>query len=226
MRKISLLLFSLLLGLGVSAQNYSVDLTAGIGKISSVGLMARKNFYLGAKKKILIAPGIRLSYASSGSSQDYTTAPANLTSDEANIDTLAVGGTGIFSPNLAITLGYKFTDRLSFQFDIDLVGVSLGGQQTGTFRPGKNSANQQMTPTAGNKADPTSPNVLLVGDNDLGSLSSAFTLNYRLTDQISIKAGLGYYFTEYTTTNKLGSSSNDRFRFKSLQGAVGATLHF
>jgi len=236
MKKISLLLASVFLGTLLSAQtsnhpNYSVDLGIGIGQVSSGGLMFRKNFYLGAKRKLIVSPGIRVGYANA-QSVDYITAPADLTSEEKNVDTVAFGGTAILSTNLAINLGYQVNDKLSLIFDIDIFGLSFGKEQTGTFRPGSNSSNATganqvwKQPSTGYKASPTSTNLLLVGDRDLGSLSSAFTLNYKVMDALSIKLGAGFLFTEYTTTNKLGVPANDRWRAKSLQGVIGASYHF
>lgn len=229
MKKITLSIITLFAFLSVHSQSlntpdYSVDLTVGLGQVNSGGIMFRKNFYLGARKKILIASGLRLAYANA-QSVDYISAPFEITKDEAKIDTVAFGNTAIISPNLAITLGYRFNKKINFMFDIDLIGVSFGGEQSGTWRPGKNSSLQQKTPTAGNIASPTSPNLLLVGDRDRGTLSSAFTLHYNVNDKIGLKLGVGFLFTEYTTDNKLGAANNDRWRAKSFQGVFGATYH-
>ena len=141
------------------------------------------------------------------------------------MDTVTFGKTAIFSPNLAINLGYRFNEKFSFMFDIDVIGFSFGGDQSGTWKPGKSSALQLATPTAGNFGSPTSPNILLVGDNDKGSLSSAFSLHYNINDKLGVKAGAGFMFTEYTTKNKLGAANNDRWRAKTLQVAAGVVYN-
>ena len=209
--------------------DYSLDLSIGVANISSAGLMFRKNFYLGAKRKIVIAPAIRLAYAT-GQSVDYISAPNDITSDDMKVDTVAFGGTGIFSPNLAINLGYRVNDKLTFMFDIDLFGISLGKDQVGTFRPGSNSSNGANAtwkqPSTGFSSSPTSPNILLLGDKYKGSLSSAFTMHYAMNESLSFKLGAGYLFTEYTTTGKLGAAANNRWRAKTLQGVFGASYHF
>jgi hypothetical protein len=209
----------------LEAPNYSFDLSIGIGKVTSGGLMFRKNFYLGASKKLVIAPGIRFGYAAA-QSVDYISAPADITKDEAKVDTVTFGKTAIFSPNIALNIGYRFNDKFSFMFDIDVIGLSFGGVQSGVRKPGKNSALQQNTPTAGNIGNPTSPNILLVGDNDKGSLSSAFSLHYNINDKVGVKAGAGFMFTEYTTDSKLGAANNDRWRAKTLQVTVGVIYNW
>lgn len=234
MKKVTIVLLAIITSTGLNAQrfenpDYSLDIGIGIGNISYGGLMFRKNFYLGAKKKIIVAPGIRLGY-STGQSADYISAPANITKEEAKVDTVAFGGTQIISTSLAINLGYQVNKKLSVLFDIDLFGLSFGKEQTGTFRPGRRSSlGSNATwkqPSTGHMASPTGMNLLLVGDRDLGTLSSAFNLNYLVTDNISIKLGAGFLFSEYTSANDLGATENDRWRAKTIQGLFGASYHF
>ena len=234
MKRLVFVLFAIVTSTSLTAQrfenpDYSIDLGVGIGNVSSAGIMFRKNFYLGAKKNIIISPGVRLGYATAQSA-DYISAPADITSEPKNVDTVAFGGTNIISTSLAINLGYQFNKKLALIFDIDLFGLSLGKEQNGTFRPGENSSvgtnPTWKQPTSGHTASPSGTNLLLVGDRDLGTLSSAIAFNYLVTDAISIRLGAGFLFTEYTTQNKLGAAANDRWRAKSIQGLIGASYHF
>ena len=65
--------------------------------------------------------------------------------------------------------------------------------------------------------------MLLTSDNDLGSLNSEFYLNYFFKDRWAVKVAGQFHFTEYTTDINVQQEPkpNDRFRNKSLLGAVG-----
>jgi hypothetical protein len=68
-------------------------------------------------------------------------------------------------------------------------------------------------------AKPTTLNLLLTSDNDVGSLNSEFYVRYWLSPKIGIRAGYTFYFSEYTTDRAIGFDNsrivNDRYRFKS-----------
>ncbi len=206
-------------------EKYALGLDIGIGATSSADLMLSRNFYLGAKKKIIIGPALRLTYASAGA-LDYISAPATITISPEKIDTVSFGNTATLSTNLAINLGYQFNSKLSFLFNIDVFGASIGKQQSGVFRPGTASQLALKTPSANNLAKPTSPNILLVGDRDFGTLNSSFTANYRLKTNLALKLGAGFLFTEYKTENQLGANNVDRFRYKAIQGVLGVAYYF
>ncbi len=77
------------------------------------------------------------------------------------------------------------------------------------------------------KAKPTSLNALLVGDNDIGSLNSELYVLYHASERLSVKAGLSYLFTEYTTDKKyITGIDNDRYRNKSMGAAIGIQYAF
>lgn len=61
---------------------------------------------------------------------------------------------------------------------------------------------------------PTTLNLLLVGDNDIGSLNSNFSLRYLVHEKWQVQAGYQFLFTEFTTKAVL-ANDNDRFRRKS-----------
>ncbi len=196
--------------------NFDLALGAGSGQFS--GALYWVHFHgIGEKKKFKIGYGIRFtSYF--GSNQNYITAPAELTGKPESIDTLFMTKAQSNALNLSINLQYSFSSKLDVGFNIDAVGLSFGGKQTGKFI----SSIRPTTVSETQAASITSFNTLLIGDNDIGTLNSELYVRYWLSDKFGIKAGAGFLFTEYTTDNKL-TFDNDRFRNKSMMGMIGIT---
>lgn len=196
--------------------NFDIALGAGSGQFS--GALSWVHFHgIGKKEKFKIGYGIRFtSYF--GSNQNYITAPAELTGKPESIDTLFMANAQSNALNLSINLQYSFSPKFDVGFNIDAVGLSFGGKQTGKFI----SSIRPTTVSETQTASITSFNVLLVGDNDIGTLNSELYVRYWLSEKIGIKAGVGFLFTEYTTDNKL-TYDNDRFRNKSMMGMIGIT---
>lgn len=181
------------------------------------------------KQKFRIGYGARLNFAFM-SEKDFRTAPASLTSGVtdpsalfadnilANFDTLTLKNGQVNSLNLSIHLQYNFTKRLEVGFNIDAIGFSFGKSQTGIFQSSIYPEGQFTS----QNAKPTPFNLLLISDNDIGSLNSELYARYWLNDNWGIKTGGTFIFSEYTTDKKL-SFNNDRFRYKSLQFMVGIT---
>ncbi len=193
---------------------FSGDLTARYisGQMGgSVGLSGLYGF--GEKKKFRMGLGIRMT-SNAGKNQDFQTAPPKLTDKEENMDTMRLSDYSIHAINLAIYFLYNLTPSLSIGFNIDAVGFSFGKEQTGTL----NSTYGNFSP----KAKPTSGNVLLVGDNDIGTLNSEFFVHYMIGKRVGIKGGISYLFTEYTTDQKY-ILDNDRFRNQNVAGMLGLT---
>jgi len=120
-------------------------------------------------------------------------------------------------------LGYDITKKLSLSFDIDVVGLSFGSENDyKSFGRGKAlQAQGQLLPNQSVVSSPTTLNVLLVGDNDIGSLNSTLSLSYDVTIRLGIDLGAGLVFTEHTTNDKIGYDGNDRFRNKNMMGYLG-----
>ena len=206
--------------------DYSVDVNLAIGNINNIQAQFRKNFYILNSKKLMISPGLRFGNSFTSSAVDYISAPPEITSKPEFIDTVSFNKSNIYNVNLGINFAYQVNKKISIRFDIDLIGVSFGEEQSGTYRSGEATTinNQIIRPVTG--ATATSPNLLLVADNDEGTLSSAFTINYSITDHFAAKIGLGYLFTEYTSPNTFGASNNDSWRAKTGQILVGGTYNF
>jgi len=204
-----------------------VDATLGVAKYQgTLSLSYVSTWRLGASQKLGIGLGGRFtSYLATN--QYYTTAPAKLTSGstspviifqdniEANIDTFLIKSPQVNSINASIHIDYQLNKKITAGFNIDAIGFSFGGHRSGNYLNGGTS---MMV-----NAKPTLFNILLISDNDRGSLNSEFYLRYFLSDQWGLKIGGQFLFTEYTTETKVQQfpEENDRFRNKSLLFCVG-----
>jgi hypothetical protein len=210
----------------------AVDLAdVAVGAAKYQGALSLSYVHLwqvGANKKLSLGVGARLtSYLAAN--QYYITAPASLTSGStspliifqdnlvANIDTFLVKSPQVNSINFSLNVEYQLAKRFSAGFNIDAIGFSFGSSVTGNYI---NGATGKMV-----NARPTAFNLLLVSDNDRGSLNSEMFIRYALNERWSMKLGAQFLFTEYTTTYPVQQYpvENDRFRNKSLLFCVGIT---
>lgn len=176
------------------------------------------------KKRFSIGYGIRYTGAF-GKNGSYVTAPAKVSEgnffkeqNEAKLDTLVLPDAQVHSLNAAIILSYRFSEKLVAGFNIDALGFSFGKQQSGVFQ-----ADSQDFPNSTEDADVTTLNLLLTGDYDWGSLNSELYAKYFFRENMALRVGLSFLFTEYTTTRKL-AFDNDRFRRKTLSPMLGFTV--
>lgn len=208
----------------------AIDLDIAFGDTQgTVAVGFNHNWFLGKQGKIFVGVGGRFT-GYIGRNKYYVTAPAKLTSNGtgplvifkenivANMDTFLIMKPNVYALNAMVNLGYKFTPNLHVGFNIDAFGFSFGGSRRGNYINGRQG---QMT-----NSKVTSFNALLVSDNDLGTLNSELYGRYDITDRWSLRAGLQFLFTEYTTDTKVQQSPepNDRFRKKSLMFMVGTTF--
>lgn len=223
MKALIISLFLFLTITSFSQDHGTVDyltLTGAIG--SNQGSVSLDYFHLwrvGKSKKIEIGLGGRFtSYF--GSSQYYTSAPPSLAADVNKSDSLLLQSPQVNALNLAINLGYQLSRKFGLGFNIDAVGLSFGGKQNGTYING--NLGQATT------SNPTSFNLLLIGNNDKGSLNSEFYLRYFFKDKLAMKVAYQYLFTEYTTETQVQQlpEPNDRFRNKSSLFSLGITKQF
>jgi len=209
--------------------NKYIDATVGVAKYQGTLSLSYVNTWrFGSKQKLGIGLGGRFtSYFAAN--QYYTTAPAKLTSGntsptiifqdniQANIDTFLIKSPQVNSVNLSINIDYRLSKKITAGFNIDAIGFSFGGSRTGNYI---NGASGKML-----NATPTPFNILLISDNDKGSLNSEFYIRYFLNEKWGLKVGAQFLFTEYTTETKVQQfpEENDRFRNKSLLFCVGAS---
>ncbi|CAN5303043.1 hypothetical protein BH09BAC3_BH09BAC3_35620 [soil metagenome] len=174
---------------------------------------------LGKSKKIEIGFGTRFtSYF--GSNQYYSSAPASLAKDAKNTDSLFLASPQVNAINLAINLGYRLSPKIGLGFNIDAVGFTFGSKTNATYLNG--------TQGGSTSAKPTTFNILLVDNNDRGTLNSEIYARYFFNEKLAIKVAYQHLFTEYTTDTKIQQvpEENDRFRNKANLFSVGITKQF
>ncbi len=186
-------------------------------------------------KKFKIGTGLHLTN-NFASNKYFITAPAKLTSGQSgpavlfsenivqNLDSVLFKKSQINALNLTINLNYQISKKLMIEFSIDAIGFSFGGSQQATY-----FGNNNVAPV-NTSAKPTAFNLLLVSDNDLGSLNSDLFLAYKLNKHLALKSGIQFLFNEYTTNTKVQTTptgeKNDRFRNKTLAFEVGILKTF
>lgn len=211
------------------------------GSASALGLTFNQYWGFGKKKKnFKVGVGARLSSSYGSNSLEYITAPARLTSGktgpavffadqiEKNIDTLSLGGTQVNSLNLYLALRYDFAKKWGVEFNIDMAGVSIGASKNAVLQYG-----DQTHSTRATTAKPSAGNLLLVSDNDLGSLNSELMVSYKIKHNLKLKVGVVFLFNEYkldnpvTYTNSLGTKVDaETYRTKMYMFGVGVNYIF
>ncbi len=227
MNKLTLLICFLVNTLGFSQTKMfippsqtNLDFNLAVGQGGSIGAAYSRLVSISKNNRFKIGYGIRMTkYISQR--QSFITAPAQLTSGTTgptvlfsnyileNIDTLSIARSAILYTNLKVGLQYTI-GRLDIGFDIDVMGFSLGNKQNADLN-GKTT-----------EVSPKPFNVLLIGDNDIGSLNSEFYLRYWLDNRFALRAGLSYQFLEYKTAQSF--AGNDRFRNKIAMPFVALTF--
>ena len=210
--------------------NHNFDLALSTSGNQSSGALSWVKFHNVTKKhRFKIGYGIRFT-SQVGKNLNYVTAPAIITSKQTgpqvlfskiyyeNVDTFFVSKAQHNLLNLSINLQYTIKQKFDIGFNIDAVGLSFGNTITGSYKSYQDNVNMQAQ-----MAMPTSLNLLLVSDNDIGALNSELYFRYWFSPKWAVRAGATFLFTEYTTNNKL-RLENDRWRNKSLMGMIGITF--
>lgn len=210
-------------------QNHAFDLALSVGGNEFNGSLSWNQIHgVNKSQKFKLGYGLRLN-TYSGTDKDYTTAPAELTSNKTgpavffaetlpeNIDTFRVSKASMNSLNANIYIEYAIKDKWTIGFNIDAIGFGFGGEVEGMMISSVAPTNAALN----QKAKPTSFNLLLISDNDIGMLNSELYARYELSEKSALRFGFNFEFTEYTTNNKIAYNfDNDRFRYKSLMGMV------
>lgn len=236
MKKLFILLFLSSFAIRADAQylkspNQAFDLALSSNGSQSAFALGWSHLHgLGKKKNFRIGYGIRYTQ-NFGSNATFVTAPAELTSGQTglgvifseyvpeNFDTLTFSSYSVGSINLSIHLNYRIKTKWEVEFNIDAIGASFGKKQDAKYETSKNAGFGTTQ-----AALPTSLNLLLTSDNDIGSLNSELMVRYWFKPTWSIKAGATFIFAEYTTDKKL-YLDNDRFRNKALMGMIGISYN-
>ncbi|MFO7825885.1 MAG: hypothetical protein R6V72_18255 [Cyclobacterium sp.] len=188
----------------------NIDLALGMGENSSFSyaLSWNTSYGLFSSNKFRLGYGIRFS-GFTGSELNYITAPADLTGDDATIDTLLVNSPHSMGLSALINLQYQFSSKFKLGFNIDVIGVGFGSTDDSRFISSENTGQYPQTL----ESSPSSFNLLLGGDNDLGQIKSEFYIAYALSEKTWLRGGMDMTFSEYTTNQEL-TNANDRFRYK------------
>jgi len=190
------------------------------------------------KQKFKIGIGARYSASLGSDKLEYITAAARLTSEQTgpgvffadqvpeNIDTLSLNNTRIHALNFLLALRYDLDEKFAVEFNIDVAGLSFGKKKTATliYDDGKVHTSN---------AYPTAGNLLLVSDNDIGTLNSEFMLSYLHKKHLRFKIGPVFMFNEYDVVSPVEYINNTgkfidatRYRNKSLQLGIGVNYVF
>lgn len=208
----------------------SIDFAVAAKNEFAPSVSFQKTYDLGKKKNFQIGWGVRANGYFSGQ-KEYLTAPAKLTSGKqsivafftdynpAKIDTLDFNKSSLVSFNALVVLQYSFK-KSSIGFNIDALGFTIGGKQSGTFRASESKTLHKTMQTG----SPTPFNLLLISDSDRGSLNSELYFKQNLKNNNALRFGLSFQFMEYTTKQIL-TYENDRFRHKSLMPFVAYNLN-
>lgn len=188
----------------------NLDLALGMGENSSFSYAFSWNTSYGmfSSNKFRLGYGIRFS-GFTGSDLNYITAPADLTGEDATIDTLLVNSPHSMGLSALINLQYQFSSKFKLGFNIDVIGVGFGSTDNSTFISSENTGQYPQTL----ESSPSSFNLLLGGDNDQGQIKSEFYISYALSEKTWLRGGMDMTFSEYTTVQEL-TNANDRFRYK------------
>ncbi len=217
--------------------NNYFDIGGNIGDEQAAGTLSWVHLHgIGHKKqRFKIGYGVRFtSYI--GANKFYTTAPSKYTSTSqgpgtlfsdnipANVDTIAIVSPQVNMLNISINIEYKIWRSFDLGFNIDAVGFSFGGKQKSNVLSSSFDGGQSPVTAA----KPTSFNLLLTSDNDIGSLNSEFFIRYWISPKFGVRAGYSFLFTEYRTDNKLSFDNkrieNDRYRLKTSMFLVAVTF--
>lgn len=222
------------LGMAYSKSNYNPSLAyyqlinIGERKIISLGWTARLGAFY-------------------GDNLDYYTAPARLTRGKTGLG--ALSGPIINSNIDTVRFDYitmtSFTVGVRAQINLgwlelgasaDILGLTLGKYRTGRYQSstgkfmihgssGKDSVSvYYQGANTFQQAHPSRLNVRLLGDNDIGTLSTEVYARVRLNQRLGIKAGYQLLTTEVTVTNRDIIADNNRFRHRT--GLVYVALSF
>lgn len=231
----------ILFGQNSNAQTYKeghlFGLSLNVGSNEFADALSWSHYHgIGKNKRFKIGYGLRITNYF-GKDVDYVTAPAKYTAGkesfaalftaeriEENYDTLNFVSAQVNSLNAAVFLSYTppiLNNKLDIGMNIDVIGASFAARQKGDF----SGQGPFGTRTPGSSI-PTSFNLLLISDSDLGSLNSEWYLRYWIKPKIALKLGLEFLFTEFKTNDKIQAipntnEFNDRFRRKSTMLMIG-----
>lgn len=189
--------------------------------------------HVGERKLFSFGWTVRLG-AFYGDNLDYYSAPTRLTRGNgglfgpltpATIDTIRYDYVTMTSVNAGVRAQVNL-GRVELGASADLLGLTLGKWRTVRYRSstGQYALKSQLGTDSVNvyfqgvntfqRAYPSRLNVRLLGDNDIGTLSTEVYARVHLNQRVAIKAGYQWLTTEATVSNRDVVADNDRFRHR------------
>lgn len=183
-----------------------------------------------------------------GDNINYYTAPARLTRGKTgfgalsaplisrNIDTVRFDYVTMTSLNVGVRAQVNL-GRIELGASADLLGLTLGRRRTGSYKSStglfsvtksSSGADSITAPFQGanvaQRAYPSRFNLRLLGDNDLGTLSTEVYARVHVNQRFAVKAGYQWLTTGVTVPNRDIIADNNRFRNRVGMAYVALTF--
>lgn len=217
-----------------------------------VGMAYSKNNYnpslgyyqlinIGERKLVSLGWTARLG-AFYGDNINYYTAPARLTRGKTGLGALS----GPLVENNIDTVRFDYVTMTSLSFGVraqvnlgrvelgasaDILGLTLGRRRTARYRSSTGLFNLDSAQTASftgdnvfQRARPSHLNLRLLGDNDMGTLSTEVYARVHVSQRLAVKVGYQWLTTEVTVQNRDVIADNNRFRNRAGMAYVGLTF--
>ncbi|MEA3245323.1 MAG: hypothetical protein U9Q74_04140 [Gemmatimonadota bacterium] len=192
--------------IGDTPNVWDVTLGNGSGATTVSGALSRAT-YLGSSDRIKAGFNVRGTFVTGtmdleprdsrgiGSHDDVLTTP-----------------TGALLLNVGFNVGYEFSPRLFAGMNLDVFGISFGGNQQATLHPEGGGAPVSIT------VKPDSPNLFAGGSSDRGSLNSEFFVQWALTERYALRGGLSHQLVgvKFAGEGGAGASSLEYRKFANL----------
>ncbi len=175
------------------------------------------------ENKLRLGLGVRMGIQDN-QNISFTTAHPTLKSSDATIDTLFNDRVLSVAFNFYANGEYFLLKNLSVGINLDLLGVSTGGDSKAFYRPGAHSKANGFIAESGITSFPTKANAFSSG-NSKGSLNSQLYVRYEPFRRVGIRAGFAYLFQEFSTEQTLGSNSAYRYENNGMAFFVGITFN-
>ena len=222
------------LGMAYSTHNYNPSIAyyqlinLGERKLLSLGWTARLGAFYGDNLNYYTAPA-RLTHGKTG----FDALSGPLIVD--NIDTVRYDYVTMTSLNVGIRAQLNL-GPVEIGASADLVGLTLGKSRTGRYQSSKgqfrlysaSGADSTTTYFQGvntfQSSRPSTFNLRLLGDNDIGTLSTEVYARVRVSQRIGVKLGYQWLTTETTVSNRDVIADNSRFRNRVGMGYLALTF--
>ena len=227
------------------SSGYDIGMAYSIGHYNpSIAYYQMLN--VGRKKLFSFGWNLRLG-AFYGDNLDYYTAPARLTRGKsglgslgsplipANIDTVHYDHVSMTSLNFGVRVRINL-GRVDLGASADLLGFTVGKSRTGQYQSSTgqfaiqsvSGADSLLLPFKGanalQKSSPSNINVRLLGDNNLGTLSTEVYARIRLAQRFGLKLGYQWLITQTSVANRDVVADNNRFRNRAGMAYLALSL--